>query len=231
MSDDTTKLPGKERAKAWVYTVINPLREGLQIEAAFLSRKNWTFRSYNEELEFIRPLDSYVDFQCRPNWEDFIASNPTVKQQADTRKQKRERLRKECGAALAHLQSLAAFHKKADECLRRYKTESPEASWPGETAGGDQFQQAVAERIINNIQEVLPHYVDSEFWAMFREDLMQFRHGAVFESVDEAGLELEKINNDLSDALAGVRENLAVKLDIPWAPYPYYEESSAVPRH
>ncbi len=228
MSKGKTKVPGEKRAKAWVYTVINPLKEGLEIEAAFLARKNWTFRPYKKELEFIRPLESYIEFQCRPNWEDFIASNPAIKQQAAAREPKREQLRKKCEAALAHLDALAAFRNKAGECLRRYKTERPQASWPGEPAPEEQFHRAVAERVINNIQEVLPHYSDSEFWAMFREDLMQFRQGEIFESLDEAGLELGKSNNDLSAALAKVREELAAELDIPWAPY--YEESPAIPR-
>jgi len=228
MSKSTTQVPGKERAKAWIYAVINPLMEGLRIEAAFLARKNWTFRPYNKDLEFVRPLESYIEFQSRPNWEDFIASNPAIKQQADAREQKREQLRKKCEAALGRLDSLAAFRNKADECLRRYKAERPEANWPGEPTREEQFHRAVAERVINNIQEVLPHYGDSEFWAMFREDLTQSRQGEIFESVDEAGLELEKGNNDLSVALAKVREELAAKLDIPWASY--YEESPAVPR-
>jgi hypothetical protein len=228
VSKVTTKVPGKERAKAWVYTVINPLREGLQIEAAFLTRKNWTFRPYNKELEFIRPLQSYVEFQSRPNWEDFMAANPAIKRQVDSREQKREQFRKKCEAALGHLDRVAAFRNKADECLRRYKAERPEAIWPGEPAREEQFHRLVAERLINNIQEVLPHYGDSEFWAMCREDLMQFRQGEVFESLDEAGLELEKSNNDLSVALARVREELAAKLDIPWAPYD--EESPAILR-
>jgi hypothetical protein len=34
---------GRERPKAWIYSTINPLLEGLRIETSFLERRNWTF--------------------------------------------------------------------------------------------------------------------------------------------------------------------------------------------
>jgi hypothetical protein len=45
--------------------------------------------------------------------------------------------------------------------------------------------------------------------------------------MEQAGLELRNCNNDVATELARVREELASKLDIPWAPY--YDESLVLP--
>jgi hypothetical protein len=227
VDDAGTIKHGRERAKAWVYSVINPLLEGLKIEASFLSRGNWTFRHHNGDLEFIRPAASYVDFQSRPNWEDFVASNPLAKQELDARDLRREELRHRCEAALNYLDHVAEFRHRVSDCLSRYKADSPAAYFPGGAVPEDKFYGFVAARLINNTHDVPEHYSDHAFWARFRDDLMQFRKGEVFERADEAGRELEKSNTDLSAELAKVRRDLATKYDIPWAPY--REESLAVP--
>jgi hypothetical protein len=45
--------------------------------------------------------------------------------------------------------------------------------------------------------------------------------------MDQAGLDLSNANDEVAAELASVREELASKLDIPWAPY--YDESLALP--
>ena len=228
MGGARTIEPGRERAKAWVYSVINPLLEALKIELNFLSRRNWTFRPYNQELQFIRPLDSYVEFQSRPNWEDFVASNPSTRQKMETRDRKRDELRKACQAAFRHLDDLTEFRQKASDCLSRFRADSPSAGYAGGATPEDNFHRLVAERVINNIVDVPHHDTDHGFWARFRDELIKFRKGPTFEQVDRKGLELEESNSEVSAELAKVRSGLAVKHDIPWAPYE--DESLAVPR-
>lgn len=74
---------GRERRKAWIYSVINPILEALKIESGFLARRNWTFRQHSRDLEFIRPVEAYVDYQSRPNWEDFVSSQAGGPAQGD----------------------------------------------------------------------------------------------------------------------------------------------------
>src|ERR1035441_683016 len=103
---------GRERVKAWIYTVINPILDGLTIEGAFLEKKNWTFRRYNRELEFIRPISSFMSYQSRPNWEDFTASSPDAKVKIDSRDVQRDELRETCRVAFDYLAANSDFQRK-----------------------------------------------------------------------------------------------------------------------
>jgi hypothetical protein len=219
--------PGKERAKAWIYSVINPLLGALKTQAVFLKRRNWTFRFYSGNLEFIRPLDGYINFQSRPNWDDFIASNPSARERIEQRDRQREELRNACDSAWSYLVDLEEFRRKVMTLLARFRADEPPAYHRVSALPDAEFHKLVAERIVNDIENIEEAYPDYRFWLRFRGELVQFRQGPSFELMEQAGLELRNCNNDVATELARVREELASKLDIPWAPY--YDESLVLP--
>src|SRR5271157_3500245 len=208
--------PGRERRKAWIYSVINPLLNGLGIERSFLERGNWTFRHRNRELELIRPLDAYVDYQSRPNWEDFIASNSGVAAPMREREARREELRQACIAAFDYLVADEKFGKEVSRCVATFPASERDSL-------GAQPDHLVAQLIVDNIRELPDHmFGHYGFWLRFSDELMQFRKGPRFEDADRAGAELKRSNDRLSAELIKVRSGLAQKYDIPWAPY--YDE-------
>ena len=221
-----TKRPGKERCKAWIYSIINPLLSGLEIEKSFLARRNWTFRRYNRDLEFIRPLRAFTDYQSRPNWDDFVTSNPGVRAKMDDREARREELRKACDAAFEDLVKVADFKQRVSECMNAFlrETSSDRVSIFNPNI---EPHQGVAEIIVNNITELPDHYGPHLFWSRFRDELMPFRRGPSFQDADRAGAELERSDDNLSAELIRLRSDLAAKYDIPWAPY--YDESLSLP--
>jgi hypothetical protein len=225
METQTTR-PGKERCKAWIYSVINPLLNGLEIEKSFLAKRNWTFRRYNRDLEFLRPFRAFVDYQSRPNWDDFVASNPTVRGRVEQREARREELRKACNAAFEGLVKVTDFQRKVSECLNAFlkETSSDRASIFNPNI---EPHQGVAEIIVNNIAELPDHYGPHLFWSRFRDQLMPFRRGLSFQRADRAGAELERSNDVLFAVLTKLRSNLGKEYDIPWAPY--YDESLSLP--
>lgn len=225
MTEGQRVKPGKDRSKAWIYSVINPLLDGLRIEASFLARGNWTFRRYNRNLEFIRPLQALVTYQSRPNWDDFTTSNPPVRERVDDHEARREDLRKACNAAFEDLIEVKEFQNKVAECLSAFVKET--GAEPASIFNPNiKPYEGVAEIIVNNIAELPDHYGPHLFWSRFRDDLIQFRRGPQFEFVDQAGLKLQRSNDDLSEELISLRSDLAAEYDIPWAPY--YDESSAL---
>ena len=218
---------GRERAKAWIYSVINPLLEALRTQSVFLKRRNWTFRFSSGNLEFIRPLQAYITYQGRPNWEDFIASNPSARERIENRDRQREELRNACNLAWLYLVDLEEFRRRVLSLLNEFRAEEPPANHRVSGLPDEEFHKLVAERIVNDIGDIPDHYGDYRFWSRFRDELMQFRRGPDFELVEQAGLDLGNCNNEVAAELARVREELASKLDIPWAPY--YDESLALP--
>ena len=225
MTEGQTIKPGRERCKAWIYSVINPLLDGLRIEASFLARRNWTFRRYNRNLEFIRPMQAFVAYQSRPNWDDLMTSNPPVRASVDEREARREDLRKACNAAFEELIEVQEFQSKVSEYLNAFVKESGEIAASIFNPKIEPYE-GVAEIIVNNVVELPDHYGPHLFWSRFRDDLIQFRRGPKFEYADQAGLKLQRSNDDLSAELIRLRSDLAAEYDIPWAPY--YDESLAL---
>ncbi len=208
----------RERVKAWIYSVINPILEGMTIEAGFLERGNWTFRRYSRDLEFIRPVSAFVSYQGRPNGDDFTTSNPDAKEKIDLRDAQREELRDACRAAFDDLAANSDFQQKVDECFRAFEVEAPGATsrlvHPAVKA-----HEVIAELVVNNRAGVPDHAGIFPFWSRFRDELMRFRVGAAFEKADQAGLDLRKKTEDLSLELSKTRSDLAAEYDVPWAPY------------
>lgn len=207
-----------------MYTVINPVLEGLRIEAAFLAKENWTFRRYSQDLEFVRPVAAMVGYKDRPNFEDFTSSNPEAKSEIDRRDARREELRDACRNA---------FDKLADNLDFRHKvsksTEAADRELPGLsdrfTHPAVELYEVVAETVVNK-GGVPDHATFYPFWSRFKNEFLQFRKGIKFDHVDHAGRELVKSNDVLSAELSQVRSALAEKYDIPWAPYS--DETSAL---
>jgi hypothetical protein len=223
MKDRSIKR-GTERRKAWIYSVINPILEGLRIEATFLAKGNWTFRRYNQDLEFIRPVPILVGYKERPNFEDFMGSNPKAKKEIDHRDAQREELRDACRAAFDSLAANPDFQRKVSESFQ-----AVEAETPGETSRfmypAVKPHEVVAEAVVNK-GGVPDHATFYPFWSRFRDELMQFRAGAQFVNADQAGYKLKTSNETLSLELSQLRRALAEEYDIPWAPY--YDEASAL---
>ena len=120
----TDTKPGRERRKAWIYSVINPLLEGLRIEATFLARENWTFRRYNRELEFIRPVPILVGHVSLPNLEDLENSKPDTQKVIERREAQREKLRDACRAAFDTLAANPDFQRKVSDALQVWKAKT-----------------------------------------------------------------------------------------------------------
>lgn len=202
-----------ERFKAWVYTVINPVLEGLKIEEAFLGRQNWTFRFRGGDLEFIRPVEEYVEFAGKPSLEDFLDSNSTDKKSIENRDQAREALRERCQRAFEYLAGSADFRQEVSSCIEEFGNSDDLRNEP-------EFHNLMSERVVNNIPALPHYYADATFWFRFRDRLMKFRKGDVFEQADRAGAHLVQSNQELSTTLRATRKQQAKDNDVPFAPYP-----------
>jgi hypothetical protein len=208
----------KQRVKAWVYTVINPVLEGLRVEPAFLGKKNWTFRFYSGELEFVRPLDEYVEFAAKPNLEDFLESNQEDRRIMAGRDQARNVLREKCRGAHAYLAGQEAFREKVASCGDQF-TGTGDFRLKVANMPREEFHKLVAEWIVNNIRSLPEHYGTSRFWSIFGADLMAFRIGEDFQQADQAGALLQRSNDEVSTRLRETRKQLAQEHDVPFAPY------------
>jgi hypothetical protein len=223
LKDKNVIKKGPRRVEAWVYTVINPLIEALKVEKSFLKEKNWTWRFQIKSLEFILPLEKYVDSASLPNFEDFLRANPQVERKRRKHDDLRAKLSENCEIAFNCLIASDPFEDRVKLFLSIYEKEKPAEEFPGGAVPEKDFDKLVAQYIVNSIKELPGHYTASKFWSRFGGELLQFRTGDVFENLDASGEQLENEDDRLLKSLEDLRSTLCENYDIPAAPVYYYD--------
>lgn len=214
---------GMRRVEAWIYTVINPLIEALKVEKSFLKEKNWTWRYQTKSLEFILPLEKYVDSASLPNFEDFLKANPQIERKRKKHEDLRAALSENCEIAFNYLIALGSFQNKIKSSLSTSEKENPAGEYPGGAVPEKDFDKLIAQYIVNWIKELPGHYTTSKFWSRFENEFLQFRTSGVFEKLDASGEQLEREDDHLLTTLENLRSNLCEEYDIPAAPISYHD--------
>jgi hypothetical protein len=217
-----TKAAPKKRTRrveAWIYTVINPLIEALKVEKSFLDSQNWTWRYRTNSLEFIGPLESYVDSISLPNFEDFFIGNSRLEQMRKEHEELRETLSQCCHKAFTHLDKLDAFRNRVAASLSSYRESAAEN--PAGAIPDSDFYKLIAQYVINNIRELPGHYTTSGFWAERGKEFLEFRTVDVFRKLDAAGKHLSERDEKLLQTLKNLRAKLSQEFDVPPAPVSY----------
>ncbi len=205
---------GTERAKAWIYSVLNPLMEDLRAENTLLAKKNITWRYQTVEMEFIRQTRELISPSARPNYDDLLRGVPPLRQAMEKRDGKVEVLLRtalECWKALT-----GYFRSQVESSLKQWKEEGH--LYPGGATPEGEFWLLIAEHVINNIEELPAHYTSRAFWSRFRGNFLRARYGNTFSQLEQATVELTKANEVLIEILDQTRSHLCEEYDIPAAP-------------
>lgn len=212
MKKKTEPIKGSRRVEAWIYTVINPFIEALKIEKSFLNEKNWTWRYETKSLEFILPLENYIDSASLPNFEQFLKAYPNVERSRKKHEDLRAALSENCEVAFNNLIAVKAFHEKVRSSRSAY------GEYPGGAVPEGDFDKLIAQYVVNRIKELPSHYTTSKFWARFGREFFEFRSGKEFEKLDISGEELAKHDERLLAKLDDLRATLSEEYDVPPAP-------------
>lgn len=218
-SKDSAKK-GTERVKSWIYTVINPLIEALKVERTFLKEKNWTWHYHTKRLEFVLPLEQYIDSAYLPVFEDFLKTNLSLERRRKKHEDLRATLSENCQIAFGALINSQAFQEKVKTSLALYLKEDP-AQHPRGAVPEEDFHKLIAQYVLNQIQELPSHYTTSRFWSRFRDEFLPFRTGTEFERLDMSGKLFENDDDRFLTALSNCRSSLVEEYGIPAAPVSY----------
>jgi hypothetical protein len=201
--------------------VLNPLVDGVIREGKFLDTGNLTWRFFTQDFEFLLPAAGYVGPGAAHTFEDFLAANPKERSIIRRHDSLLDELRKAAKSAYGMLCGDRAFFKLAEERLAQFESKQPRREFPGGAISREEFPRLVAERVVNSIVEVLPHFSDAAFWQESRDAFMPFRAGPAFRKLDSVLRSLRKHNDALSEHLKGVRFRFCTKYDLPADPLPY----------
>lgn len=133
MKKKTEPIKGSRRVEAWIYTVINPLIEALKVEKSFLKDRNWTWRYETKSLEFILPLENYIDSASLPNFQQFFKAYLAIEQMRKKHEDLRAALSENCQVVFNHLIAVDAFQEKARSSRSAY------GEYPGGGCSGRGF--------------------------------------------------------------------------------------------
>jgi len=114
-----------QRVAAWIYTVINPVWEGLQREIELLERGNATWRYYSKRCEFIRPIQEYIESTQWPNYSDFLVEYPEFKDSFGSHDATLEAVNNSADALFGWLLSFPQFNDTFALCLRATRKDAP----------------------------------------------------------------------------------------------------------
>lgn len=168
---------GPNIVRAWCDTVINPLLEWLEHEQQLLAAENWTWRVRPGALEAIRQAHAYVDYDARPNLEQFEQLHPQIQRAMDSHDRNVVALTEKC----RHVHQALRASEELETLFRRVT--SPESlrnigrdlrDLFGAYAESDHLD-LLAEYIVNSTGELPSHYTTAPLWNRYRGDLLAIR--------------------------------------------------------
>lgn len=217
---------GRERVKAWVVTVINPILEGLHTELYYLRQKNWTWRFTTSGFDYISPIAGYIDIRYHPNFEDFCRKNSNIKKIIDEHDVALDNLARVLKDAYSFILKSGVFDQVFNEAISEYRNKGLEPRHPWGAYPEEEGPKVAAQYLINNIRELDPGYTTEVFWREYgpklREVLKDPDIEPLIKNVYEKGTHVEKIAARIEEFLKALRRDYADRFGIP--PVPVEEE-------
>jgi hypothetical protein len=198
---------GSERVKAWIYVVINPWCEAMEIENQLLATGNTTFRWEAGALEYLRVLaDHLAGRSARLILEDLVRGEKGLKEFAQVHDDLVRALEKAAREAHRQLDSDHAFQDSVRHLLKSAPSVAPKMD-------PDTLVKWTAQRVINSGNDVTSRFEDHAFWTHHQKVLLTYRE-QIPELVKSAG-ELQQKNEWLLQQLSDVRNQLVEDHDVP----------------
>lgn len=199
---------GSERVKAWIYAIINPWSEALEVENQLLATGNTTYRWTTQRLEFIRPVAEHLAGRgARLVLDDFLRGQPGA---AELVQQHDPFVKKLSDSAIADHDRLASDLEFV-KVIQRLRDTAPVTS-PADM-GTNELARWAAQRIINNGADVSQRWDDYGFWKQHEATLLSYRARAA--GVLAATEELSSANASVMRQLVEIRNQLVDSYDVP----------------
>jgi hypothetical protein len=224
MAFDIKPGRGSERVKAWVYAIMNPLIDSFRRETELLKAGNLSWRIHSRRCEYIRPVAELIDFDQRPNLEDFLAENPIFRDRFAEHDSVLIEVEQTTSLFVRDLLTSSNFQQRVAQCLADYESgERPSHPTYPDLSDNlsvlpSRIPDFVAEFIVNNTMSLPVHYTLYAFWVAFAgkfEDFfLSFRQSPAAKAVQKLATTSEHLGVDLES----LRLALCREYDIPAAP-------------
>jgi hypothetical protein len=155
--------------KAWIYVVINPWCEAMEIENQRLATGNTTFRWEAGTLEYLRVLaDHLAGRSARLILDDLVRGEKGLKEFAQVHDDLVRALEKAAREAHRQLDSDDAFQDAVRHLLKSTPSVVPKMD-------PDPLVKWAAQRVINSGNDVASRFEDHAFWTHHHKELLTYR--------------------------------------------------------
>lgn len=189
------------------------------MEISFLESGNTTWRFYNGQSEYLRPVKGYIAPEARPILDDFRLANSDAGKPLGRHDELLARLVAAAGDAHTALMNCENFVERARSRLAEFMQTPSKLDYPGGAIPEADFPKLVGERVVNAIKEIPAHYSDAKFWGRYRDEFTSFGSGPEFERLREARDALLKHDRELYGWLRKKSLRLCEEYDVPAAPF------------
>jgi hypothetical protein len=160
--------------------VLNPLIEAVDYETHLLGRGSLTWAFYIRGPERLKPIADYMGGSSRA-LEDLMRARPEIQAPLEQHDEMLERATAAATKAHDALLATPEFARLVMSKLEQYeKGRTPPKPPPSGAFDADQLPLLVADRLVNNDDEVGGRYTDAEFWNMNRQAFMELASGPEF---------------------------------------------------
>jgi hypothetical protein len=205
------------RAASWVYDVINAFIDALEMELMLLRRGNTSWRFYNRQLEYIRPLSAYLTRQAQHILRDLLNARPAVTERLQRHDDLRSHLEAMATAAAQEILTETDLRTRVEDARKRYllnyPNDVPTGAYPSE-----RHAELVAERLINDVKDLPAHYSDEVFWKEHGTEFFSVMSTPACQELMKSRQALLSYDEGLVKWLADYSFSLCQEFDIPAAP-------------
>jgi hypothetical protein len=202
---------GSERVKAWIYAVINPWSEALEVENQLLASGNTTFRWLSKKLEYIRPVAEHLGSRsARLILDDLTRGAPGVREFALSHDNCVHELEVRANEAHHFFVSSAEFGDEFRSVIEHLEKRNTSVV---PTMSRDDLIAWVAQRIINNGADASDRWEDFSFWKTHQATLLSYRArlGKLTSDIDT----FHRMNEEQIRHLDDLRTQLVENYDVP----------------
>ncbi|HTA43808.1 MAG TPA: hypothetical protein VK789_15240 [Bryobacteraceae bacterium] len=215
---------GPKIVRAWFDTVINPLIDAIEKEIDVVNRRNWTWQFRPCRLELIRAASDYLPHIAWANIEQLSELYPEIEEKLGEHNQHVTQLE----TAVTKLYDLIVtdeeFRRLCDELLSPDSLSTMGVSNPTELFGAyprEDWLRLLAQYTVNHTESLAAHYSTARLWNRHREQFVSILEktplGSASKAVSDAARSLLRTDSDLLDRLKGLRRELSLQHDEPYA--------------
>jgi hypothetical protein len=213
---------GPNIVRAWFDTVFQYALRGLENERGFLVGRNWTFRFRTQTVEYLAPLAEHLAAAARENLEQFVSFFPEVEVKISAHDVRERQLQEACVAYYTAVMKSDAFRKVFESVA----SEAPRVlgrefrSHFGAYFSEADFMGALAEYLVNNVEQLPSYYSTAELWERYRDRFLPVLAEPALvhlrEATERAGHGMLEAVDQLTSLLKDTRSKLSLEFDVPY---------------